>query len=176
MDTKTIAPVDPGEGWELLPEGTPLKDGDGFIHPDPALEGRWIDFVRRPGLFRGGNEYAHDWPWRRKKPEPALSFFAKGEQLRAFVRQWVTCLCGRFHVHLSDAMLSALLIRGIHQQGLMRCTAEQWANRESFAYAASIWIFENCLEHGCNAQCNGHHVAQDFAAAFKGFEYKAETP
>lgn len=172
MDTKTVATVDPGEGWEILPEGTPLKEGDGFIHPDPEFEGRWVDFVCRPGLFRGGNEYAHDWPWRRKKSEPTLSLCDKREQIEAFVKDWVKERAGRFKEFLCDDMLSALLNRGIQQQGLISCTAEQWANRENHAYTASVWIFENCLEHGCNAHCNGHHVAQDFARAFKNFEFK----
>lgn len=64
-----------GEGWMLLPEGTPLKPGDGFLHPDyPDF---WTDYTCRPDIFRGGgergslyhvpkNDTAHTWPWRRR--------------------------------------------------------------------------------------------------------------
>lgn len=64
-----------GEGWELLPEGTPLKPGDGFLHPD--FNGEWVDYACRPDIFTGGGtkgswyfvpkkDYAHTWPWRRR--------------------------------------------------------------------------------------------------------------
>lgn len=70
----TANSVDPGEGWRLLAEGEPLKQGDGYAHP--AYEG-WIDYSCRPDIFRGGgingswyyvprNDTAHTYPWRRR--------------------------------------------------------------------------------------------------------------
>lgn len=61
-------PVDPGEGWYLLPNEEPLQPGDGFLHPDHP--GVWIDYECRPDYFRGGPKFerAHKWPWRRRKP------------------------------------------------------------------------------------------------------------
>lgn len=67
--------IDAGNGWFLLPEGTPLKPGDGFMHPD--WPGIWVDYASRPDIFRGAghwrtsyfvrkNETAHTYPWRRK--------------------------------------------------------------------------------------------------------------
>lgn len=51
--------------WEILPDGTPLKKGDGFQHPETGLV--WIDYECRPDLFRGDKEYVHSgWQWRRK--------------------------------------------------------------------------------------------------------------
>lgn len=54
-----------GFGWRILEEGTPLKKGDGVLHPH---YGQWLDYDCRPDLFRGeGNEVAHKWPWRRRR-------------------------------------------------------------------------------------------------------------
>lgn len=63
-----------GEGWFILPPGTPLQEGDGFLEP---ATGVWVDFACRPDLFKGSgapdtwyqvpsNDTAHTWPWRRK--------------------------------------------------------------------------------------------------------------
>lgn len=65
--------VDPGTGWFLLPEGTPLQPGDGFLHPDYSF---WTDYECRPAIFQKdtGKETAHTWPWRRRQkisPEDA---------------------------------------------------------------------------------------------------------
>lgn len=64
MIKTTFSEIKAGEGWELLPEETPLAKGDGFMHPDYL--GYWIDFECRPDLFRGEKEFVHTWPWRRK--------------------------------------------------------------------------------------------------------------
>lgn len=67
--------VAPGNGWQLLVEGEPLRPGDGFQRPD--YPGVWVDYACRPDIFRGcGTEdswyfvpkrdYAHTWPWRRR--------------------------------------------------------------------------------------------------------------
>lgn len=69
MTPATMLPV--GRGWMLLAEGTPLQEGDGFLHPD--FPNYWTDYVCRPDIFRGcnllgipKNETAHTFPWRRK--------------------------------------------------------------------------------------------------------------
>lgn len=57
--------TNPGNGWELLPDGALLRSGDGFWHADT---GYWIDFDCRPDLFRGDREFVHSgWPWRRNR-------------------------------------------------------------------------------------------------------------
>ncbi len=74
--TVTLKQTDVGEGWMLLPEGTPLKPGDGFLSPYFLC---WIDYACRPDMFRGfgkdgdwyhvpKRDYAHTWPWRRRNP------------------------------------------------------------------------------------------------------------
>lgn len=78
-------PIDPGEGWELLKEQEPLRPGDGFLHP---VYERWIDYACRPDLFRGENEYAHLWPWRREIKAPSVSVETKTEaQLEEVFRE-----------------------------------------------------------------------------------------
>jgi hypothetical protein len=69
-----------GDGWELLPEGAPVKEGDGFLHPDAGHLG-WIDHVCRPDLFRGDRQHVHSgWPWRRKiAPTPSSTQQGEGK-------------------------------------------------------------------------------------------------
>ena len=51
--------------WEILPDGTPLKKGDGFQHPNIPFV--WLCYENRPDLFRGDKNYVHSgWQWRRK--------------------------------------------------------------------------------------------------------------
>jgi hypothetical protein len=62
----SVCEVKPGEGWRLLQEGEPLQEGDGFLMPDYP---KWISFECRADIFRrdrGGRDYAHTYPWRRR--------------------------------------------------------------------------------------------------------------
>lgn len=77
---KNTTTIDPGEGWFLLPVGSLLQEGDGFLHP--GFQDGWIDYKCRPDIYRGcgkpgdwnytqSNETAHTYPWRRRiTPQP----------------------------------------------------------------------------------------------------------
>jgi 3-deoxy-D-arabino-heptulosonate 7-phosphate (DAHP) synthase class II len=79
------------------------------------------------------------------------------------IKQFVKDLDGRFKHHISDEFMIAYLIdefenkRYHHPSRLI----------ENTAYAASLNLFENLLEHGCKEIMNGHHVAQKFSTYFK---------
>ncbi len=98
------------------------------------------------------------------------------DQLKPIVDKFVAEeLNGRYREHVSDAFLSALLMRELsrpvscHKPELSRAAAIVDGQGRGEAYDAACYIFEIILEHQCQAGGNGHHVAQDFNACFDGF-------
>ena len=79
------------------------------------------------------------------------------------VRQFVKDQEGRWKRFISDKMLEHLLIQLI---------TDDYGNHsrqkiENIAYNIGCTIFEQVLEHKCEAGGNGHDVAQDLAKYFK---------
>ena len=74
-------------------------------------------------------------------------------------------LDGRFSEFVSDKFIKAYL----KSEFMYKYRMQSYENPENISYSAAVTLFEALLEHGCGAMCNGHHVAQDYAAYFKNF-------
>jgi len=85
------------------------------------------------------------------------------------VRRFVEGLEGRYQEHASDKMLESILMWRLSCRDDFYVTKSQAAlileGDPNAAYNAACPVFESILEHGARAGGNGHHVAQDFAAA-----------
>lgn len=79
------------------------------------------------------------------------------------IEQFVKDLNGRFRHHMSDELMIAYLTNEYQIEERNNPSRIE----ENIAYRASIYLFENLLEHGCKEIMNGHHVAQKFCEYFK---------
>lgn len=75
---------------------------------------------------------------------------------------------GRFSAHVSDQFIEVFLSNGV----MMQYSAQTNPHPVNQAYRAAVQLFENLLEKGCKIACNGHHVAQEFAAFFENETFK----
>lgn len=76
---------------------------------------------------------------------------------------FVVSLDGRYRKYVSDKFLIALLKRRFDEEMAM-------AKNQSItkiAYDTACFVFEQLLEHDCEASGNGHHVSQSFADCFR---------
>lgn len=79
------------------------------------------------------------------------------------IEQFVKDLNGRFRHHISDELMIAYLSHEFEKEEF----ESPKALKQNIAYRASVFLFENLLEHGCKEIMNGHHVAQLFCEYFK---------
>lgn len=76
-------------------------------------------------------------------------------------------LDGRFKEFVSDEFIQVYL----EKQFMIERHRNPKEDRLSIiAYNSAIPLFEQLLEGGCGAICNGHHVGQDFGVCFKKYE------
>lgn len=80
------------------------------------------------------------------------------------IEEFVKDLNGRFKHHISDELMIAYLT---HEFNKEKFKSDKDALLQNIAYRASIFLFENLLEHACKEIINGHHVAQKFCEYFK---------
>lgn len=101
------------------------------------------------------------------------------ETVRPLVEGFVASQNGRFRDHCSDTMLTALIInelsRGWRRDPSICVVDAIVAGDGNAAYDAVRPLFEHVLEHACRASCNGHHVAQAFAAAMEALADTADS-
>ncbi len=76
-------------------------------------------------------------------------------------------LNGRFKEFVSDKFIKVYL-----ETWVIRHVINSKKSLGNAAYAAASQLFEYYLESGCDAQCNGHHVAQSFAKHFEEKVFK----
>lgn len=90
--------------------------------------------------------------------------------IRPIVVSFVEAQKARFRPHFSDAALTAVLMVNMDHpyvggpNYLGELIADCPKRRENAAYLCGAAVFEKLIELACEFRCNGHHIAQQFAA------------
>lgn len=95
-----------------------------------------------------------------------LPRYRREELFAEAVKAWVEGQEGRWRPHASDEFLTAYLSRQLFP--IIEDKSDP-VDRSNLIYTVGCLLFETCFEHGCGVITNGHHVAQNLAAAFQDF-------
>lgn len=93
------------------------------------------------------------------------------ELIQVKIAKFVAGLNGRYKSDVSDQFLMSLIWNEwIRDYTLYSEKEKKEVLLDNLSYLSVLFIFENILEHACQAGGNGHHVAQEFADLFKDFK------